>query len=177
MPHKYLMATTEDGRSDIVLGKDVPREGAFDLWINFETPADLAGLADPTEGTAFLHEPPRGGAIFRMVTFTKALNAITPEQMLETHGRLNSEHVPTLEALRAAKHPTMHRTDSLNYFVLLSGRIWMLSEIGDVLLEPGDFAIQKACMHGRRVEGDDPAVLACVLIDSKRPPAGEAREV
>ena len=169
MPKKYVMATIADGQSDIVLQKEVPKEGAFDLWINFETPADMAGDVDPTEGRTFLHEPPRGGAIFRVVTFTKALNDVTPEQMLELHRGLNSEHVPTLDELRAAKHPSMHRTESLNYLVLLSGRLWMLSEIGDVLLEPGDFVVQQACMHGWRVESDEPAVLACVLIDSQRP--------
>ena len=42
----------------------------------------------------------------------------------------------------------------------------MLSEGRDVLLEPGDFVIQKGCMHGWRVEGDEPAVLGCVLIDA-----------
>ena len=103
------------------------------------------------------------------MTFTRALNDVTPEQMLEIHRGLNSEHVPSLEELHAAKHPTMHRTKSLNYFVLLSGRLWMLSELGDRLLEPGDFVVQLACMHGWRVESEEPAVLACVLIDAKAP--------
>ena len=169
MPKKYVMANDAEGRSDVVIDKVVPQEGAFDLWVNFETPADLGSSVDPTEGRTFLHEPPPGGAIFRVVTFTKALNDVTPEQMLELHRGLNSEHVPSLNELRAAKHPTMHRTDSLNYFVLLSGRLWMLSEVGDRLLEPGDYVVQQACMHGWRVESDEPAVLACVLIDAKAP--------
>ncbi len=172
MARKYVMANGSDGRSDILIGKDVPAEGAIDLWINFETPADLSSAADPTEGRTLLHEPPRGGALFRTVTFPRALNDVTPEQMLQLHQGLNSEHVPTLDELRAAKHPTMHSTDSLNYFVLVSGRLWMLSEEGDVLLEPGDFVIQQGCMHGWRVESEEPAVLACVLIDAQRPPEG-----
>lgn len=169
MPKKYVMANDAEGRSDVVIDKFVPLEGAFDLWINFNTPADLGSSADPTEGHTFLHEPPRGGAIFRVMTFTRALNDVTPEQMLELHRGLNSEHVPSLEELLAAKHSTMHRTSSLNYFVLLSGRLWMLSEQGDRLLEPGDFVVQQACMHGWRVESEEPAVLACVLIDAKAP--------
>ena len=43
MPKKYVMANDAEGRSDVVIDKVVPREGAFDLWINFETPADPAG--------------------------------------------------------------------------------------------------------------------------------------
>ena len=68
MPTKYVMATAADGRSEIITSKPVATEGAIDLWINFETPADLSSAADPTEGRTLMHEPPRGGSIFRIVS-------------------------------------------------------------------------------------------------------------
>lgn len=166
MAMKYVLGLGEAGRSDIIKAAEVPTSGAIDLWINDTTPADLSLRDDPTEGRGFLHEPPGGGAIFRVVTFSKDLNDVTPEQMLKVHETLKSVHVPTLDELRAAKHPTMHLTETLNYFVLLSGKLWMMSEGRDVLLEPGDFAVQLGGMHGWRVEGEEPAVLACVLIDA-----------
>lgn len=99
--------------------------------------------------------------------FIEAFLAATPEMAVAMHERLQSVHVPTLEYLRTAKHPSMHKTDSLNYFVCVSGRIRALSEGRDVLLEPGDFIIQHGCMHGWWVESDEPAVIAAVLIDAK----------
>lgn len=167
MAKKYVLADESDGRSNIVIDENYAAQGAVDLWINEATPAPLVFKGDPTKGRTFLHEPPDGGAIFRIVTFPKALNDITPEQMLDYHKALNSIHIPTLDELKAAKHPSMHRTDTLNYFILLSGSLWMLSEGKDVLLKPGDCVVQLGGMHGWRVESDDPAVLACVLIDAE----------
>ncbi|WP_375393040.1 hypothetical protein [uncultured Sphingomonas sp.] len=78
MATKYVMANAADGHSDVVIDKVVPQEGAFDLWVNLETPANLGGPADLNEGRTFLHEPPPGGAIFRVVTFDGAWKAISP---------------------------------------------------------------------------------------------------
>ena len=166
MPKKYVMANRSDGTSDIVIDEEIAADNLIDVWVNSDTPATLSDAADPTAGAAFLHEPPDGGAIFRRIVFTRDMTDMSAEQVVALHQAINSIHVPTVEELKAAKHPSMHKTDTLNYFILLSGRLWMLSEGRDVLLEPGDFVIQKGCMHGWRVEGDEPAVLGCVLIDA-----------
>jgi quercetin dioxygenase-like cupin family protein len=60
----------------------------------------------------------------------------------------------------------MHKTDTLNYFVLLTGQLWALSEGKDVLMKPGDVLVQKGCMHGWRNDGKELARLFCVLIDA-----------
>ena len=166
MARKYVMATRADGLSDVVIDEEVGEGPVIDLWINHETPADISSHEDPTKGT-LMHEPPDGGAIFRLCTFTTEMSTITPEQMYAMHQQLHSVHIPTLDYLKAAKHPSMHKTDTLNYFVVISGRLWALSEGKDVLLEPGDFIIQQGCMHGWRVEGEEPALLAAILVDAK----------
>lgn len=168
MAHKYLMTTGEDGLSDVVIKEEIDQQqDIVDIWINHETPADISATDDPTKGT-LMHEPPDGGAIFRFVTFTKEkMNVITPEEMFALHQKINSVHIPSLDYLKSAKHPSMHMTDTLNYFVLLSGRLWALTEKEDVLLNPGDAVVQMGCMHGWRVESDEPAVLAAILIDAK----------
>ena len=167
MAKKYVMANCSDGLSDIVIEQEIGPDNLIDMWVNYQTPADHSAQDDPTEGAAFLHEPPDGGAIFRLVRFTPEMTDMSAEQVIAMHQSINSVHIPTLEELEAAKHPSMHKTDTLNYFILLSGRLWMLSEGKDVLLEPGDFVVQKGCMHGWRVEGDEPATLGCVLIDAR----------
>jgi hypothetical protein len=167
MARKYVMATNADGLSDVIIDEEVADGSIVDLWINFETPADLNGREDPTKSGTLFHEPPDGGAIFRVVKFTKEMNLITPEQMYAMHQQINSVHVPSIEYLRAAKHPSMHKTDTLNYFVLVSGRLWALTEGRDVLLKPGDYIIQKGCIHGWKVESDEPCLLAAILIDAQ----------
>lgn len=167
MAKKYVMANRPEGGSDVVMEQEIGPEPIIDLWLNYETPADQSGETDPTQGAGMLHEPPDGGAIFRLIRFTREMTNQSPEEALALHQAINSAHMPTLEELKAAKHPSMHMTDTLNYFILLSGELWALSENKDILLKPGDCIIQKGCMHGWRVESDEPAVLGCVLIDAQ----------
>ena len=162
---KYVMVTRNDGLSDIVVDEQIADDSTVDLWINPKTPADLDDHNSRVTPGAVVHEPPAGGAIFRLIKFTKAMDTLTPETVVAMHNKIHSKHVPSVEYLKAAKHPSMHRTDTLNYFVVLSGKMWALSEGKDVLLEPGDFIIQTGCIHGWKVEGDEPCMLAAVLID------------
>ena len=172
MPRKYVMANKEDGRSDIVSEvdlNDLPVYSSFlrgtDLWLNCETPADLSGTEDPVLGKPITHEPPDGGAVFRMLVLPP-VSASTREDYLAVHERLGSVHVPTASDLDNAKDASMHKTDTLNYFCIAYGEIWALSEGRDVLLRAGDVIIQKGCMHGWRNDGPGDACIVCVLIDS-----------
>lgn len=172
---RYVMANRPDGLADVVYEDDLEphfKTNRFrELWLNIETPADLAGGADPVADQAMIHEPPDGGAVFRMLVFppNSTQPTMTPEQVVEMHKAIHSTHIPSVEYLRTAKDPTMHRTDTLNYFVLTEGELWALSEGKDVLLKAGDALIQKGCMHGWRNDSDKRAVLAAVLIDAKPP--------
>jgi len=170
---RYVMATRPDGVADVVFEDDLSSH--FDtnrfreLWINRETPADSSDPSDPVANQAMVHEPPDGGAVFRMLVFPpkQDMLSITPEQMIEMHKGIHSVHVPSLEYLRTAKDVSMHRTDTLNYFILTEGELWALSEDKDVLLKAGDVMIQRGCMHGWRNDSDRRAILAAVLIDAK----------
>jgi len=174
MPKKYVMAVTASGKSDVVSETDITvlpeyRPGApgMDLWLNTETPADMSGTEDPVAGKPMTHEPPDGGALFRILHFLPGQSkSLTPEEMLQAHKALNSVHIPTIEEMQASKHPSMHKTDTLNYFVVTEGEVWSLTEGRDVLLKAGDVIIQKGCMHGWRNDSDKPCVLVAVLIDA-----------
>lgn len=172
MPKKYVFDVIADGTSNVVIEQDITKippivHGlmAMDLWSNTETPADLNIAGDPTQGKGFLHEPPDGGAILRILDFQPDSERPNVD-VQEAHRAIGSVHVPSAKDLAKAKHPSMHKTDTLNYFCLLSGCLWALSEGKDVLLEPGDVLIQKGCMHGWRNDGPGLARLFCVLIDA-----------
>lgn len=169
---RYVMSNRPDGLSDVTFEDDLEphfQTNMFrELWLNRETPADPSDPADPVADQAMVHEPPDGGAVFRMLVFPPKhlMPVLTPEQMIEMHKGIHSTHIPSLEYLSAAKDVTMHKTDTLNYFVLTEGEVWALSEGRDVLLKAGDVLIQRGCMHGWRNDSDRRAVLAAILIDS-----------
>ena len=61
--------------------------------------------------------------------------------------------------------PGMHRTDSTDFGVLLSGNIVVeLDDGAELLLSPGDVVVQNGTRHRWRVVGDVPATMAAFII-------------
>jgi quercetin dioxygenase-like cupin family protein len=57
-----------------------------------------------------------------------------------------------------------HRTDSIDYALVLSGEIEMQLDEGEVHLKAGDVLIQRATMHNWVNRGTEPCIIAFVLI-------------
>ncbi|HVB15938.1 MAG TPA: cupin domain-containing protein [Stellaceae bacterium] len=68
--------------------------------------------------------------------------------------------------------PRNHRTDSLDYAVVLSGEIDMDLDGEEVHLKAGDVIVQRGTIHNWINRGSEPCVIAFVLIDAKPATAG-----
>jgi quercetin dioxygenase-like cupin family protein len=65
--------------------------------------------------------------------------------------------------------PRVHRTESLDYAVVMSGEIDMELEQGEeVRLKAGDVLVQRGTIHNWIVRGTEPCVIAFVLTSAKR---------
>jgi quercetin dioxygenase-like cupin family protein len=72
--------------------------------------------------------------------------------------------------------PRVHRTDSIDYAVVISGEIDMELEKGDeVHLKAGDVLVQRGTVHNWINRGKAPCVIAFALIDAKPVTAGGKR--
>jgi quercetin dioxygenase-like cupin family protein len=65
-----------------------------------------------------------------------------------------------------------HRTDSIDYIVVISGEIDMELDDSNVHLKAGDVMVQRGTIHNWVNRGTGPCVLAVVLIDAKPVEAG-----
>jgi quercetin dioxygenase-like cupin family protein len=64
--------------------------------------------------------------------------------------------------------PRMHRTDSIDYAVVISGEIDMELDQGhQVHLKAGDVLVQRGTIHNWVNRGRHPCVMAFVLVDAK----------
>jgi len=63
--------------------------------------------------------------------------------------------------------PRNHRTDSIDYAVVVSGEIDMELENSVVHLKAGDVLVQRGTIHNWVNRGTTPCVMAFVLIDAK----------
>lgn len=173
--HRVVTGHDAQGRATILLDdhapnvtdlKGWPGAGVTELWVTNEMPVDNLGREDRSL-RPLRHDPTPGGTIFRVVE-------IPPERAgakidtASTFGQLGSTHKPRAEDI--AKHPTMHKTDSIDYLVVISGEMWMVMEEGEVLLRAGDCVVQRGTNHAWVNRGDKPCLLAAVLVDAKPAP-------
>jgi len=61
----------------------------------------------------------------------------------------------------------MHRTDTVDYVIVLSGELEMRLDVGSVRLKPGDVVVQRGTQHAWINPGPEPARVAFVLVDAE----------
>jgi len=65
-----------------------------------------------------------------------------------------------------ATHPFLHRTDSLDYSVMLTGEIHMVMDDEEYLLKAGDTVVQQVTNHAWSNHGTEPCQIAFILNDA-----------
>jgi len=68
--------------------------------------------------------------------------------------------------------PRNHRTDSIDYAVVMSGEIDMELDVGSVHLKAGDVLVQRGTIHNWVNKGKEPCIIAFTLISAKSVSAG-----
>src|SRR6266851_184990 len=98
---------------------------------------------------------PVGGIRFVIATYSPESDVVAPEPVPGMH--VDSDE------------PGMHRTDTTDFGVLLSGNLVLEVDDGaEVSLSPGDVVVQNGTRHRWRVVGDVPATMAAFFIGARR---------
>ena len=152
------------GRSVIVSDTTAVMEDLLhELWVTRESPARYGGAPDLAKPPTDL-EPPKNGTLIRFVRFAPTKGV--PREELE---KMYAVAFPAINAAHTrvdtSRHPAMHKTHSLDYGILLSGRVTLLMDEGECEMKPFDVAIQRGTNHGWVNDGPEPALMAFVLID------------
>jgi mannose-6-phosphate isomerase-like protein (cupin superfamily) len=96
--------------------------------------------------------PPVGGIRFTIATYSPEFEVVAPDATPEMH-------------VEDGDKPGMHRTDTTDFGVLLSGNLVVEVDDGaELLLSPGDVLVQNGTRHRWRVVGDLPATMAAFII-------------
>lgn len=133
------------------------------FWIERGSPAEYDGPTETCTGDIILHPPPMGST-FRCVEFLPE----DPDALKTLDGKAAfGEMGASANVVEGGRHPFMHRTDSLDYAIVLTGEIWMMmdEEADDLLLKAGDVLIQRGNNHAWSNRSTEPCVIAFVLID------------
>lgn len=140
----------------------------YEVWNTRETPAriDRAGT-EPTEQGIQLAPPPHGTRI-RVLDIppeSAQTRTITLEQARAHFAEIGAAGASTNTG--AARHPYMHRTQSIDYGIVLDGEITLLLDIGETTVRAGDIVVQRGTNHGWANRSGRNCRIAFILIDGQ----------
>lgn len=141
---------------------------SVEMWKTEGAPvAVTAEEADPTTGPKQIH-PPEHGTVFRISEIppeTEEMRNMGPEQVAEVFKAFGNDTISTFG--KAQRHPFMHRTESVDYAVVLEGEVYLVLDDSEVLVSAGDVVIQRGTNHAWSNRSGKPARMLYVLIDGK----------
>ncbi len=141
------------------------------LWITDQTPAFVGNEEDPTARPLKL-EPPKNGSVVRIIEFGPEgdwLERINVDDTKVAWGALGTQTASTNQTGKA-KHPFMHRTQSVDYALVLEGEITLVLDEEDVVMREGDFLVERGTNHAWANRSGKPCRMLFVLIDGKFDP-------
>ena len=156
------VCVSDDTAVNVLQRPNRPGVTLTNMWQCKTSPAEYDGDEETADGP-FILQPPKGGSAFRVVEFEPE----DPEIMKTLDGKAAFAEMGASDAIvKDARHPFMHRTNSVDYAVILSGEITMLLDDSDVQLKTGDVVVQRGTNHAWANRGKETCLIAFVLVDA-----------
>jgi mannose-6-phosphate isomerase-like protein (cupin superfamily) len=159
----------QDGEPPLVIRSTIQAGLAFhEIWNTNEMPQLIeaefeeptlkhSGTAPPKRGTVIrvVDLPPEGpdGPVFDKQQSRELFSAVGLAENAEMH--------------KPGRHPLMHRTESIDYGIVLSGEIVLLLDDSEVHLKQGDVVVQRGTVHAWTNRTDHTCRMAFILTDGR----------
>lgn len=165
----------DDGRSRLAPDERAPRVADYVatpgmrtsiLWATAETPQMPQGSDDPVPSLASVHPAP-GGSTFLVLTLPPDSVYGSPDFDPVAAASEQAQIVPGIAERMEPDAPGFHRTDTIDYVVLLAGELWLVVDEDEARLQPGDTVVQLGSRHAWQNRSAEPATLAVVLHGAK----------
>ena len=151
-----------DGGQSRSVGEEVG--GLFEIWSTDDSSVDSTDSIDRAD-TDIVLSPTPGGSKFRYFRINPTPEGIPAEMLEELAAQafqsIGAEH----ERVDTTRHPTMHKTKTIDYIILLEGDVTLLLD-DEVKLQPFDVVVQRGTNHAWINNGSEPALFIAVLIDA-----------
>ena len=155
---------TLDGPPARSIGEDVG--GLFELWNTDGEEVSSTDNLDRADQEIIL-SPPSGGTKFRYFQINPIPEGIPEDVMQDMAAEAFEKIGAAHHRIDTSKHPAMHKTETIDYIILLKGDVTLILDEEEIDLEPFDVVVQRGTNHAGVNNGTEPALLIAVLVDSK----------
>jgi hypothetical protein len=174
LPPIRRIVTADDAQGRSHIAEDAPAQAvrtvaerpgyrAVNVWRTSQIPPPVGEMDTVEKHEGIL--PPKLGSILRIIDFPPepADPAERDRRIRATFGGIYRDATHD-----GRKHPGMHRTDTVDYAIVLEGEIWSVMDEGETLMRAGDVLIQRGTNHAWANRSQKTARIAFVLLDAKR---------
>jgi mannose-6-phosphate isomerase-like protein (cupin superfamily) len=136
------------------------------LWAATELPIDNSMKGDRAADVT-MREPTENGMIFRVLEIPPDMKDKKKhiELVKELNQKVKQQYPPTEKDLE--RHPTMHRTDTLDCFIVARGEVYLVSDTDEVLLRAGDTAVVQGVNHAWSNRSNETVLIVGTMTHAK----------
>jgi mannose-6-phosphate isomerase-like protein (cupin superfamily) len=163
--------TSEGALPTVIELAAIPGTVFHEVWSTAATPANIDNGADPSTGPLVL-PPPKHGTRIRFVDIppdTEEYLAHGASRMHDAFSEIGHAAASTVKA--NSPHPLMHRTESVDYGIVIAGEMTLVLDDSEVQVKPGSVVIQRGTNHAWANRSKAPCRMLFVLIDGAYDPA------
>lgn len=149
----------------------IPGTIFHEVWETSATPAPVGNGPDPTTGPLKL-PPPKGGTRMRFVDIppdSAEFLAHGAGRMQDAFSQIGDVAASTVKT--GSPHPLMHRTESVDYGIVIDGEMTLVLDDSEVLLKAGSVVVQRGTNHAWANRSGKPCRMLFVLVDGQYEPA------
>lgn len=144
----------------------------YEVWNTTETPVMIdAASGEPFEDAITL-APPQNGTRIRVLDIPPddpSFETMTPEERIAHFAEIGAGDA-VADGGTSERHAHMHKTETVDYGIVLEGEIVLIMDEGETLCKAGDIIIQRGTNHGWANRSDKNCRIAFILIDGKFSP-------
>lgn len=178
--HRVVTGHDADGRAvvtsngplpSVVEIAAIPGTVFHEVWSTAATPAPVDNGPDPTAGPIVL-PPPSHGTRMRFVDIppdTSDYLAHGAARMHDAFAQIGDAKASTVRA--DSPHPLMHRTESVDYGIVIEGEMTLVLDASEVLLKAGSVVVQRGTNHAWANRSGRPCRMLFILVDGAYAPA------
>lgn len=168
---RVVVGKNDDGKSAVLstsctnVQQEPNRFYRATLWSTNEHPVDNSIEGDRAN-KGISRNPPKNGSHVRVLEMypEDQDKAKLLAQVKEAHAKFGQEHMPTEEDM--ARHPMMHRTDTLDIIFVVRGEIYLVTDVDETLCKEGDCIIIRGTNHAWSNRGTEPCLMMGVMLDA-----------
>ncbi len=148
----------------------IPGTIFHEVWCTQGSPVRVDNSADPTVGPLQL-KPPTQGTRMRFVDIPPDTEEFLQQGAARMHDAFSQIGDTAASTARAhSPHPLMHRTESVDYGIVIEGEMTLVLDDSEVLLKPGSVVIQRGTNHAWANRSGKPCRMLFILVDGEYEP-------